>query len=67
MSDAAVPTITFAENAARMRAAGYRTQAAHFRLLAQVETLNALRRHLLLLAAEYQAMADAAEGSVKSR
>ena len=46
---------------ARHSAEQYREMAAHFRALAEVETLPSLRRHLLRLAAEHDEVAEELE------
>ena len=51
------PEVGFVENAARIRAAHYREEAARFRSLAEVEPIAALRRHLAALARQYEQIA----------
>jgi hypothetical protein len=49
--------IEFAENAARLRAAHYREEGDRFRTMAEVEPIAALRRHLAVLARQYEQIA----------
>jgi hypothetical protein len=51
-------TVAFVENSARLRAAHYRDEAARFRSMAEIEPVSALRRHLQVLAREYEKMAQ---------
>jgi hypothetical protein len=46
--------IDFVENAARLRAAHYREEGDRFRTMAEVEPIAALRRHLAVLARQYE-------------
>jgi len=49
--------IAFVENAARLRAAHYREEGDRFRSMAETEPLAALRRHLAVLARQYEQIA----------
>ena len=49
--------IEFVENAARLRAAHYREEGDRFRTMAEVEPIAALRRHLAVLARQYEQIA----------
>jgi hypothetical protein len=56
MGDGAQPSADFLKDAARLRAEYYRGEAARFRsMVAEIEPLAALRRHLM--AREYEQMA----------
>ena len=50
--------VAFVQNSARLRAAHYREEAARFRSMAESEPVSALRRHLRVLAQEYERMAE---------
>jgi hypothetical protein len=47
----------FVQNSARLRAAHYREEASRFRSMSEFEPVSALRRHLQVLAREYENMA----------
>ncbi len=49
---------SFFERPAHLRAADYREQARHFRVVAETETLLALRRRLTSLAEDYDNLAE---------
>ena len=49
--------IAFVENAARLRAAHYREEGDRFKSMAEAEPLAALRRHLEVLARQYEQIA----------
>jgi hypothetical protein len=49
------------EHSARVQAQHYRELAAQFRLMADVEPLASVRRHLRWLAAQYDEMAEELE------
>ena len=57
--------IDFVENSARLRAARYREEGDRFRSLAEVEPIAALRRHLAVLAREYERIAADLEPRVR--
>ena len=58
MQELASPSaVEFVQNSARLRAAHYREEASRFRSMAKAEPLPALRRHLRVLAREYDKMA----------
>jgi hypothetical protein len=57
MQELALPSaVEFVENSARLRSVHYRKEAARFRSMAEAEPLPALRRHLRMLAREYEKM-----------
>jgi hypothetical protein len=58
MSDVVVPD--YIEHSARMQAEHYRKVAARFRLMADIEPLASVRRHLRWLAAQHDELADTA-------
>jgi hypothetical protein len=49
--------IDFIENAVRSRAAHYREEGDRFRAIAEVEPMSRLRRHLEVLAQQYEQIA----------
>jgi hypothetical protein len=57
--------IDFVENSARLRAARYREEGDRFRSLAEVEPIAALRRHLAVLARQYERIAADLEPRVR--
>jgi hypothetical protein len=52
-----ISAIDFVEHAVRSRAAHYREEGDRFRTMAEVEPLAALRRHLEVLARQYEQIA----------
>jgi hypothetical protein len=57
MHEIASPSaVEFVQNSARLRAEHYREEASRFRSMAEAEPLSALRRHLRVLAREYEKM-----------
>jgi hypothetical protein len=57
--------IEFVEHSKRLRAAHYRAEADRFKAMAETESVRSVRRHLQVLAREYEQMASSVAAPAK--